>query len=377
MNIQSFIFSPHLTARISRHVLFWITRFAYVGFDIIYCNYKGTSLWHGFEGNTFFLFLSEPIFTYIVVYSLWPKYLSRKKYKSFFVLLSLLIFVTYAVDWMLFLTNYPDLSTTSLLISLWNHSRNFFVNGPLVMCGFFVTIRMLKIWYRKLDEKAMLSRETADAELQLLKAQVHPHFLFNTLNNIYSFTLSHPPKAAKLIQSLSDTLHYMIIECEPAWVDVDKELKMIREYIKLEKIRYGERLHLNLQIEKESGNKGIAPLLMIPFVENSFKHGTSQMLHDSWIVLDIYVGKENLLFKIKNSKPNQPVSKAGKNGIGLMNVRKRLELLYPGRHVLNVEANEDSFSVFMKVPLEKIDHVFEDELSEDQVAPQNLTYVEH
>jgi hypothetical protein len=215
-------------------------------------------LWHGFSGSSFFLFLSELIFTYIVVYFLWPKYLGRKKYKSFFALLSLLILVTYVADWFLSLSNYPELTPNYLLISLWNHSRNFFVAGPIVMCGFFATIRMLKIWYRKLDEKAMLSRETADAELQLLKAQVHPHFLFNTLNNIYSFTLSQPPKAAKLIQSLSDTLHYMIIECEPALVDVDKELKMIRDYVKLEKIRYGERLHLNLQIEKEAGNKGIA-----------------------------------------------------------------------------------------------------------------------
>jgi LytS/YehU family sensor histidine kinase len=116
---------------------------------------------------------------------------------------------------------------------------------------------------------------------------------------------------------------------------------------------------------------------MIPFVENSFKHGTSQMLQDSWIVLDIYVGKENLLFKIKNSKPNQPTAKAGKNGIGLMNVKKRLELLYPGRHVLNIESNEESFSVFMKVPLEKMDHAFDEELSEHQLAPAKLSYVEH
>ncbi|PWT70990.1 MAG: hypothetical protein C5B59_19085 [Bacteroidetes bacterium] len=354
-----------------------MARFAYVGFDMMYCHYRGVYLWHGFAGTTFLLFLSEPIFTYIVVYSLWPKYLGRKNYKSFFALLTLLILVTYLVDWLLSLDNYADRSTGSLLVSLWNHSRNFFVDGPLVMCGFFVTVRMLKIWYRKLDEKAMLSKETAEAELQLLKAQVHPHFLFNTLNNIYSFTLSYPPRAAKLIQSLSDTLHYMIIECEPALVDVDKELKMIRDYIKLEKIRYGERLHLNLKIEKESGNKGIAPLLMIPFVENSFKHGTSQMLQDSWIIMDIYVGKENLTFKIKNSKPNQPVSKDHKNGIGLMNVQKRLELLYPDRHVLNIEATEEAFSVYMKVPLEKMDDNDEEELSKDRTVPEMLSYVEH
>ena len=149
-----------------------------------------------------------------------------------------------------------------------------------------------------------LAKENANAELQLLKAQVHPHFLFNTLNNIYSFSLNQSPQAGTLVKKLSGMLGYMIHECEEKLVPLEKELKLIQDYMGLEKVRYGKRLDMQVEIHGDFENKFIAPLLMIPFVENSFKHGTSQMLQHPWIKLEITTVRNQLFFKLSNSKPS-------------------------------------------------------------------------
>ena len=164
---------------------------------------------------------------------------------------------------------------------------HFIINGPPVICAIFLTVKMLKNYYLKMQEKTSIIKESADAELQLLKAQIHPHFLFNTLNNIYSFNLDKSPLAADLVLKLSHTLKYMVNDCEAALVPLDKELKMLQDYIGLEKVRYGKRLKITADITGDSKNKLITPLLMIPFVENSFKHGASKMLEHPWIRMQI------------------------------------------------------------------------------------------
>jgi len=195
-----------------------------------------------------------------------------------------------------------------------------------------------------------LAKENANAELQLLKAQVHPHFLFNTLNNIYSFSLNQSPLAGALVKKLSGMLDYMIHECEEKFVPLEKELKLIQDYMGLEKVRYGKRLDMHVEIHGDFENKFIAPLLMIPFVENSFKHGTSQMLQHPWIRLEITTDASRLIFKLSNSKPSLN-SKKLNNGIGLINVQKRLQLLYPHHHQLNINSTDETFIVEMQIML--------------------------
>src|SRR5690606_11873155 len=116
-----------------------------------------------------------------------------------------------------------------------------------------------------------------EAQLQLLRAQVHPLFLFNTLNNIYSYTQSNSPVASKMISRLSDLLRYVLYEASQSEVPLQKELRMLKDYIDLERVRYDDRLDLDIQISEEIGDYKIAPLLLLPLVENCFKHGTSQM----------------------------------------------------------------------------------------------------
>jgi LytS/YehU family sensor histidine kinase len=199
------------------------------------------------------------------------------------------------------------------------------------------------------------------AELQLLKAQVHPHFLFNTLNNIYYFTLSGSPKAPEMIDKLSGLLHYILNECNQPLVPLKKEINMLRDYMALEKIRYGEQMNMTIDIQDkgspplqgEAGRGLIAPLLLIPFVENSFKHGTSKMLAHPWVKLQVIIENNTLHFSVANSRPQEAKPHVKKGNIGLKNVKKRLELLYPGTHDLKIVSEPESFFVSLKVPLQE------------------------
>jgi LytS/YehU family sensor histidine kinase len=221
-------------------------------------------------------------------------------------------------------------------------------NPPLV-CGLLLSLKSLKNWYLKKMESEALTRANTNAELQLLKSQIHPHFLFNTLNNIYSYSLTNKPEAPGLVKKLKQTVHYMVAECNHAYVPLKNELNMIANYIELEKIRYGNRLSMQVELMNPDGNHSIAPLLMIPFVENSFKHGVSQMLDHPRITLKIYVEGNTLHFYLNNSKPPIAENQDLRKGIGLENVRKRLDLLYPDKHKLLILTKEDSFTVQMEI----------------------------
>jgi len=143
----------------------------------------------------------------------------------------------------------------------------------------------------------------------------------------------------------------MVNDCKEEWLPLEKELKMMEDYIGLEKVRYGDRLNLQVIINGSYKNKSIAPLIMLPFLENCFKHGASQVLEHPWIKININIGEDSLLFDVSNSKPDQTSAYSGKGGIALSNIRRRLELLYRNRHTLEIEPGINEFSVRLRVPL--------------------------
>ena len=205
-------------------------------------------------------------------------------------------------------------------------------------------------WIKDRKIKAELEKDKLASQLELLKAKLNPHFLFNTLNNIYSFSLTKSPQAQVLVEKLAGTLQYMIAECDVALVHLEMELKMIMDYIELEKVRYGNRLQMKIDVMGECRNKLIAPLLLIPFVENCFKHGTSKMLEEPWIEMKITIEDNMLFFALVNSKPEKNVYDE-KKGIGLNNVRKRLDILYQKRYSLEISNSVNYFSVTLNLPL--------------------------
>jgi len=234
---------------------------------------------------------------------------------------------------------------------------NILPRGPLAFCFLCMTtsaaspmiIKFFKLWTIKQQDWMRAQQEKITAELQLLKAQVHPHFLFNTLNNIYSFSLENSPKTPELILKLSSLLSYMLYDCKTDEVRLENEIKIMKNYIDLERERYGNKIEISWSVDGEIKDKFIAPLLMLPFLENAFKHGTSEQIEKSWLSVDISVMHDTLKCKIANSK-NEYVSLRA-NGIGINNVKKRLEFIYPGKYDLKINDEGDFFVVSMMLIL--------------------------
>jgi hypothetical protein len=197
----------------------------------------------------------------------------------------------------------------------------------LTHAGIPMIIRFFKLWTWKQRDWLRAQQEKITAELQLLKMQVHPHFLFNTLNNIYSFSLDRSPKTPGLILKLSSLLSYMLYDCKAEEVLLEKEVEIMKNYIDLEKERYGDKIEISWNVEGEINNKFISPLLMLPFLENAFKHGASEQIEKPWLEVVIAMTGDVLEFEIANSKNEDGLY--SENGIGVNNVKKRLEFLYP------------------------------------------------
>lgn len=238
-------------------------------------------------------------------------------------------------------------TNTSFFLSLLAGLR-----GGITIGGLAAAIKLMKYWYVKEQRNLQLQKEKAEANLQLLKAQVHPHFLFNTLNNIYSFTQNTSPEASAMLTKLSLLLRFIIYEGSHSMVPLQKELKMLQDYIDLEKIRYGNQMDLHIDLPADTEGYYIAPLLLLPLIENSFKHGTSQMLEQPWIHLYANVENDQLYFKLLNGKIREEDRAIRSKGIGIKNVRERLMLLYPGKHELTITNEEEVFIVNLKIRLE-------------------------
>jgi two-component system LytT family sensor kinase len=348
MRIYNFIFSDKIAFRILRHISFWVAWYMYEVMLFLYNNSNvQNTFWLTLKVRCLKLLVISPIGIiqcYIIVYWLIPVFLLQKKYMAF---ICGVIISSVTVIFFVALLTYKKFD----FLSTWVGIASYISRGvpiPLV----FIMIKMLKTWYLKEKEKDTLIKENANAELQLLKAQVHPHFLFNTLNNIYFFILTNTKKAQGLVKKLEKILQYMITECDQPVVPLSREIDLINDYFELEKVRYDD-LDIELKITGDCTNKMIAPLLMIPFIENSFKHGTSKMLRDPWIKLFIQADDEILHFSLTNNKPNETIVNK-KNGIGLSNVKKRLELLYAKEHYLLIEPTINTFTVNMQIPLTHI-----------------------
>lgn len=223
------------------------------------------------------------------------------------------------------------------------------VNMYLIV-GLYSFIYFFRSYYEQQKLTDTLQKEKIRSELELLKMQVHPHFIFNTLNNIYSFSLQQKPKTPDLIHRLSSFLDYNLYKAKDNMVPLSKEVEYIQNYIELETIRFGNKLDVSLNILSDIDKFYMSPMLLLPLVENAFKHGASKLNQDAWIRMDLSIKQDILTVKIENNCPDD-VSKNGvcNNGIGLENVRRRLEILYEGMHDLNILSESGTFLVILKI----------------------------
>ena len=367
---RDFIFSEKRSDRIKRHLLFW---FCYCLFFIFMhaigsgpreiSNFRNIpySAWEAFH-----MLVPQILFTYVLIDFIVPAFILKRRYILAVFWVAVFLIATSALTFILLNYVFADKTVHILpekfMLSKPRQPVTFFmlarvgtVKGTVMAATAACSIRLFKYWHLKEKRNLELLKEKTEAELQLLTAQVHPQFLFNTLKNIHSKTQNESPGSARMIMELSHILRYVIDEGKHALVPLDSELKMIADYINLEKIRYDEKLDLHVSMPSQTGNIYIAPLLILPFVENCFKHGTSKMLANPWINLKMGLNGTSLFLKIMNGKKPATSQHNGRKGTGIGNVKKRLELLYKDRYTLEVIDHEEVFIVNLTMELVKLD----------------------
>jgi sensor histidine kinase YesM len=383
MDRYPFIFSDKPKYRIRRHLIFWASWWLFMGFlySFLAINQKNYGQQLSVALVDSLIFMSAHILlSYTLMYFVIPKYVLKEKYIVAFAWVISLFLITAAYSSFLTLVVIPPvhkllyfagckyLAGVPLTTASINYSFMAGLRGGITIGGLAAAIKLIKSLYLKEQRNLQLKKENAESQLQLLKAQVHPHFLFNTLNNIYSFTQNTSPQASKLVTGLSDLLRFILYECNQPLVPLSKELKMIGDYIELEKVRYGNELELHLDLPTETDDLYIAPLLLLPLIENCFKHGTSQILEQPWVSLHIDLKGRQMQMKLLNGKSVKSTTSKSGSGIGIYNVKKRLELLYPGKHELTITDEEDVFIVNLKIELEQVSQ---------PVLKTNLLSLEH
>lgn len=211
-------------------------------------------------------------------------------------------------------------------------------------------IKVISQWYEEKNRLKEMESSKVEAELSFLKSQIHPHFLFNSLNSIYYLALSKDDKAPKAILSLSDFLRFVTVESDKNLISLEKEIKMLNEYLNLQSLRTSEKFDLQVNMQGDFSSQEIMPLVFIPFVENAFKYGISAHV-DCFVHLNIEIEKGILEFSIKNSIFQGQKEIVSSSSIGLENIKKRLELSYSDRYTLDIKSDRQVYSVFLKMNL--------------------------
>lgn len=377
MSIKELILSEKKIDRIKRHLLFWGLWGFYFSMVRFLNPYAFKTSGH-FEnlftcmGEAFLALLAQAFLAYPLLYFILPRYVFNGKYIKAFLWLILFLFLCFSVTACFFIfipKLLPAYFTRNLV--LFEGMNDWDKIGMAYMAGFQGALtgaalaggfKLFKHYYVKDLRNQQLHRENTDAQLQLLKAQIHPHFLFNTLNNIYSQAQDESPRSAKMILELSHILRYVLDEGKLVKVPLNNELQMLMDYTNLETIRYDKKVDLHVSLPHETENIYIAPLLLLPFVENCFKHGTSKMLQNPWINLKIELNEEILNMKLINGKKDRIKEQGSRKGTGIENVRQRLDLLYNDNYDLQINEDDEVFVVNLKIKLEKIEAFNADEI---------------
>ncbi|MDB5235753.1 MAG: hypothetical protein JWR44_2746 [Hymenobacter sp.] len=333
-----------------RHGLFWVASAAFMDWMFMHSIHM-TSDWRVAVRNALLLQLSFMPPTYALLYGVLPALWQGQGRAVLLARLAVWGAVWYVLHYAFryFVLIPWNADVTTEFHDLHNAFATGSVIPPMFTMGAAASLRVYRQWRQQGLANAQLVRENYQAELQLLKAQIHPHFLFNTLNNLYALTLRRADEAPEVVARLTGLLRFVVEQGDAPLVSLRAELNLLRNYLALERLRYGPRLHLNLEVDELPATGRIAPLLLLPLVENAFKHGSAEQVGLSRIHIRLAVAQGWFTCRITNTKNAGPAPAAA--GIGLRNVRQRLALLYPGRHRLEVVESEHSFMVQLALQL--------------------------
>lgn len=293
------------------------------------------------------------LLVYFHIYVLYPKYILKKKFVSYilFFIISLVVFYIIRTELIYYFINqnvWPESQSPQRAYSF-NHIVIVFFIG-IYDVALVTTMKLTAEWIFEKKRAENLKELQIKTELQFLKAQIQPHFFFNTLNNLYALTLEQSKQAPEVVLKLSEIMEYILYDAKEPEIKLLKEINYIQNYIDLEKLRYGERVEVNLTIEGEITDQKVPPLLFLPFIENCFKHGAKEN-NNLKININFKITKNNKLhFSVINNFKNSNLE-IKKHGIGNENVKRRLELLFNDKHSLSTNIKKLKYKVDLKIQL--------------------------
>lgn len=290
------------------------------------------------------------IISYFNYFVLLPGIIKDKKIGNYIVGLIIGLGATIALQVWLKRLIYADVAERAFSFL---YSSKFVIQhtfNVLVIVSFVSLLRFLKDWFELEAKRKEIENEKLATELRFLKDQINPHFLFNTLNNLYYLAHTNSPNTKEVISKLSQMMRYMIYEANHELVPVSKEIEYIQNYIDLEKLRLEDSFPLELSIEGDYTTLSIAPLIFITFLENAFKHGTTHSNEGSWVKVKFRFEGKHCYYEVTNSK-NENVEEVEKSGIGLKNTMRRLNLSYENQHTLDILEDDKTYQVKLDIDL--------------------------
>ncbi|OJJ23929.1 hypothetical protein BKI52_06150 [marine bacterium AO1-C] len=340
-----------LKHRFARHFLYWI------GITLFFTIAWGThdhNYWRSFSIQAFGL-PARMVLVYGSLYVLIPRFFIPKKFfifsLAYFGLLLLAgVGIQRPIIWFyvepLYFPNWH--STGYFTITEITNTLLDINNAAIFPLGY----TFFKHYFLAQQKALHLEKERLSAELERLKHQIQPHFLFNNLNSLYSLVIKKSDQAPKTLLKLSQLMRYMLYEANGEQVPLSKEIAYLQNYVDLERLRFEENVDISLHIEHDR-EYPIAPFLLMPFVENAFKHGSKG--RNAWIVIHLMVQEAQLILKVENGlMSSSPTTPSPVGGIGFANVKQRLELLYPQQHTLKVQEDELAYEVILKIKLAQV-----------------------
>lgn len=297
--------------------------------------------------NTLIVVCFHALVAYFNIYMLVPLLLQKQRYFSYaFSLILSITFTCFPLAILIYFIGPGSMAEKQY--NIW--SLDFFITNSFFTSyavGITMILRLIIQWYQREKEKAQLLQLNSETELKFLKSQINPHFLFNCLNSIYALTLKKSDDAPETVLKLSEMLRYLLYEAGEEKVTIDKEIRYLNNYLELERIRLGNRGKIIFEHHTDSDEYLIEPMLLMPFVENSFKHGLNKQATDGWVSIVLNVNDGKLHFVISNNKKETTEKKDSNEvgGIGLENVKKRLDILYPDKYTLTINETNGIFEV--------------------------------
>lgn len=338
-----------LSQRIVYHTLFWaLLLSAFTAWEMLD---SGQPLKFALSNQIITVIIYAAVVYFNVLYLI-PNYLAQKRFLTYFGLFVLVVLTVTPIKVVIYYFKFSHLPEAQGQLV---HDMNWFFLPTFLIAGSSTLGKIVLDWVRHLREMQELETQTMQSELRFLKSQINPHFLFNTLNNLYALTLKKSDLAPEIVLKLSEMMRYMLYECNEKQVLLTKEVNYLQNYLDLEALRQGKSVEISFEIKGRVSNQKIAPLMFIPFVENSFKHGLSHHISKGYVKIRLDVEEHTVRLEIENSKPESlPLQDHSRKsgGIGLVNVRRRLDLLYPGKYELRIKEAPMNYTIDLTLNLE-------------------------